>query len=72
MLAEITAVNVEERYVDSKGKLNLQQMGLLAYAHGEYFSLGRKLGDFGYSVRKKKKAPKKPHQNKKQLPSQKA
>lgn len=51
MLAEITAVNVEERYVDSKGKLNLQQMGLLAYAHGEYFSLGRKLGDFGYSVR---------------------
>ena len=42
MLAEITAVNVEERYVDSKGKLNLQQMGLLAYAHGEYFSLGRK------------------------------
>ena len=72
MLAEITAVNVEERYVDSKGKLNLQQMGLLAYAHGEYFSLGRKLGDFGYSVRKKKKAPKKPPQNKKQLPSQKA
>ena len=72
MLAEITAVNVEERYVDSKGKLNLQQMGLLAYAHGEYFSLGRKLGDFGYSVRKKKKTPKKPPQNKKQLPSQKA
>ena len=59
-------------YVDSKGKLNLQQMGLLAYAHGEYFSLGRKLGDFGYSVRKKKKTPKKPPQNKKQLPSQKA
>ena len=64
--------SVEERYVDSKGKLNLQQMGLLAYAHGEYFSLGRKLGDFGYSVRKKKKTTKKPPQNKKQLPSQKA
>ena len=52
-LAEITAVQVEERLVDSKGKLNLQQAGLLAYAHGEYFALGRKCGDFGFSVRKK-------------------
>ncbi len=54
-LAEIVGVNVEEKYVDSKGKLNLQQCGLAAYAHGEYFALGRKLGDFGFSVRKKKK-----------------
>lgn len=56
-LAEILAVQVEERYIDSKGKLNLQQAGLLAYAHGEYFSIGRKQGDFGFSVRKK--APRK-------------
>ncbi len=54
-LAEIVAVQVEERFVDSKGKLNLQQAGMLAYAHGEYFALGRKCGDFGFSVRKKKK-----------------
>lgn len=54
-LAEITGVNVDERYIDSKGKLNLQQCGLMAYAHGEYFALGRKLGEFGWSVRKKKK-----------------
>ncbi|MBE6849872.1 MAG: flavin reductase family protein [Ruminococcus sp.] len=54
-LAEIVAVQVEERFVDSKGKLNLQQAGLLAYAHGEYFALGRKCGDFGFSVKKKKK-----------------
>ncbi|CDE31594.1 MAG: flavin reductase family protein [Ruminococcus sp.] len=54
-LAEITGVNVSEQYLDSKGKLNLQQCGLMAYAHGEYFALGRKLGDFGWSVRKKKK-----------------
>ncbi len=55
-LAEITGVSVEERYLDSKGKLNLQQAGLLAYAHGEYFALGRKCGDFGFSVRKKKRS----------------
>lgn len=56
--AEITGVNVEECYLDSKWKLNLQQCGLMAYAHGEYFALGRKLGNFGDSVqRKKKKKP---------------
>lgn len=54
-LAEIVGIDVDDRYIDSKGKLNLQQCGLAAYAHGEYFALGRKLGDFGFSVRKKKK-----------------
>lgn len=54
-IAEIVGADIDERYIDSKGKLNLQQCGLMAYAHGEYFSLGRKLGDFGFSVRKKKK-----------------
>lgn len=57
-LAEIVGVDVDEKYIDSKGKLNLQQCGLAAYAHGEYFALGRKLGDFGFSVRKKKRSHK--------------
>ncbi len=52
-IAEIVAVDIEERFIDSKGKLNLQQAGLLSYSHGEYFATGRKLGEFGYSVRKK-------------------
>ncbi len=51
-IAEILAVNVDGRYIDSKGKINLNQAGLMAYSHGEYFSLGRKLGSFGYSVTK--------------------
>ena len=54
-LAEIVGIDVDEKYIDSKDKLNLQQCGLAAYAHGEYFAVGRKLGDFGFSVRKKKK-----------------
>lgn len=58
-LSEIVGIDADEKYIDSKGKLNLQQCGLAAYAHGEYFALGRKLGDFGFSVRKKKK-----HKNK--------
>ncbi len=55
-LAEILGVDVDEQYLDSKGGLNLQQCGLAAYAHGEYFALGRKLGDFGFSVRKRKRS----------------
>lgn len=51
-IAEILAVNVDGRYIDSKGKINLNQAGLMAYSHGEYFALGRKLGGFGYSVAK--------------------
>ncbi|MDE6133011.1 MAG: flavin reductase, partial [Oscillospiraceae bacterium] len=52
-LAEILSVSVDSRYIDSKGKINLNQAGLMAYSHGEYFALGRKLGSFGYSVKKR-------------------
>ena len=60
-IADIVAVNVDEQLVDAEGKLRLDKAGLAAFAHGEYFALGRKLGDFGFSVRKKKK--KYPRQN---------
>ncbi|MCR4795011.1 MAG: flavin reductase family protein [Ruminococcus sp.] len=62
-LAEIVGIDADEKYIDSKGKLNLQQCGLMAFAHGEYFAIGRKLGDFGFSVRKKKKHRKPPQQS---------
>ena len=55
-LAEIVAVNVDESLIDPKGRLRLDRAGLVCYNHGEYFALlGRALGYFGYSVRKKKK-----------------
>ena len=53
-LAEIVAVSVDEKYMDEKGKFYLDKTGLIAYSHGEYVSLGEKIGSFGYSVRKKK------------------
>ena len=52
-LAEVTAVQAEEAYLDEKGKLDLNSTGLIAYSHGEYLGLGEKIGTFGYSVRKK-------------------
>ncbi len=54
-LANIVAVNIDENYIDKQGKLHLDKCNLVAYAHGEYFSLGEKLGTFGFSVRKKSK-----------------
>ena len=52
-LARILAVNVDEALLDGKGKLDLRKANLLAYAHGEYYQLGRRLGTFGFSVKKK-------------------
>ena len=40
-------------YIDEKGKLRIEQCSLAAYAHGSYFALGKKIGSFGYSVKKK-------------------
>ena len=56
-LADVVAVDVDEALIDKDGKLRLDKAGLAAFAHGEYFALGEKLGDFGFSVRKKKKKP---------------
>ena len=52
-IADIVGVNVDEGLLDEKGKLHLAKAGLCAYAHGEYFALGKQIGDFGFSVRRK-------------------
>ena len=52
-LADVAAVQVEESLLDERGRLDLGRAGLVAYSHGEYLELGRRLGSFGYSVRKR-------------------
>ncbi len=54
IIAEVLGVNIDERYMDDKGRFNLNSSQLVTYSHGEYFMLGQKLGKFGYSVQKKK------------------
>ncbi|MGN0664833.1 MAG: flavin reductase family protein [Negativibacillus sp.] len=58
-LAEIVGVNVDEELLDEEGKLHLEKAGLLSYIHGEYFAQGKKVGSFGYSVRKRPNPKKK-------------
>ena len=54
-LADIVAVDVDESLIDEKGKLRLDRAGLAAYSHGDYFELGKRIGSFGFSVKKKRK-----------------
>lgn len=68
-LADIVSVLVDSAYLDKAGKLHLDRCGLVAYAHGEYFELGRKLGSFGFSVRKKPLPAKKGRAQSKRKPA---
>lgn len=52
-IADILAVNVDSNLIDKNGKVCLWKANLLAYAHGSYYTLGKHIGDFGFSVRKK-------------------
>ena len=54
-LAEVLAVQAEEECMREDGKFELNSAGLIAYSHGEYFSLGESHGRFGWSVKKEKK-----------------
>ncbi|MFO7863709.1 MAG: flavin reductase family protein [Salinivirgaceae bacterium] len=54
-LAEVVNVQVSEKYFDKDDAFRLDEAGLLAYSHGQYYKLGKKLGKFGHSVEKKKK-----------------
>lgn len=58
-IADIVATAVDEALINEKGALELGRARLSAFAHGEYFELGKTIGSFGYSVRKTKKTSKK-------------
>lgn len=53
-LAEVLTVHADEAYMDETGKFDLNSANPLIYSHGEYYSIGNKLGKFGYSVKKSK------------------
>ena len=54
-LAKVLCVHADEKYMDSKGKFDLAMAAPLVYSHGQYYGVGKKLGRFGFSVRKNKK-----------------
>ena len=53
-IGEVLSVSVDKEYLNKKGALKMDKMDLVAYNHGEYYTLGDYLGNFGYSVKKTK------------------
>ena len=51
-IADIVSVSCDDSILDENGKIRFDRADLLAYAHGEYFALGEKLGSFGFSTKK--------------------
>ena len=59
-ISEVINVKADDQYLDTvTGRFDMQQAGLLAYSHGHYYELGKKIGKFGWSVEKKKRKKKK-------------
>ena len=54
-IADILAINADEKFINEKGAFDISKCDLIAYSNGHYYSLGKKIGKFGYSVQKKKK-----------------
>ncbi len=54
-LAEICSVDADEALFNTEDRLCMEKAGLMAYAHGAYYTLGKKLGLFGFSTKKRRK-----------------
>ncbi len=52
-VAKVVSVRADEKYMDENGKFSLEKADPIAYSHGTYYTLGEKLGTFGYSVKKR-------------------
>ena len=62
-IAEVLAINADEKYIDEKGAFDISKCDLIAYSNGNYYSLGKKIGRFGFSVQKNRKENKTPKNN---------
>ena len=53
-VAEVLSIDADEKYIDENGAFDISKCKLIAYSNGGYYTLGKKIGKFGYSVQKKK------------------
>ena len=57
-IAEVLAINSDDKYINDKGAFDISKCNLIAYSNGYYYQMGKKIGKFGFSVKKKKKLKK--------------
>lgn len=53
-VAEVLAINADKQYINEKGGFDITKCNLISYSNGGYFTQGKKIGKFGFSVKKKK------------------
>ena len=54
-LAQVVNVQADEAFIDPETqKFELERADLIAYSHGQYYTLGDRIGKFGWSVTKKR------------------
>lgn len=52
-VARVLGIQADKEYIDKKGAFNLARTEPICYSHGKYYLLGKELGRFGFSVRKR-------------------
>lgn len=66
-IADVVSVSVDEKYFDENGKFHFERTRPICYSHGEYYGLGKAVGSFGYSVKKKRKPNSKNNKGRKRV-----
>jgi len=54
-IAEVLAIHAGEQFIDEKGFFDISKCNLITYSNGNYYTLNKKIGKFGFSVQKKTK-----------------
>lgn len=52
-MAEVLSIDADNQYIDKNGAFDISKCNLIAYSNGNYYSLDKKVGKFGFSVMKK-------------------
>ena len=51
-IADVLSIDADKKYIDKNGSFDISKCNLITYANGNYYILGKKIGKFGYSVKK--------------------
>lgn len=54
-IAEVVSCSIDSKYINKDNRIDFKKANLLAYCHGEYYTLGKRIGKFGYSSSKKER-----------------
>ena len=55
-IAKVVNVQADDQFINpATGAFDMEKAKMLAYMHGNYYGIGKKIGKFGWSVQKKRK-----------------